>query len=210
MRVVWLTSGLLVLFVGLFLVVWPVLDSLPLPGSSGQYFFEFWLAGIPLGFVGMRLLRRGLPPRKGETTRAPEGAVTTRIALRAIAVTHLPGAAFMVLVAVREFIVVYLGAYGMSPTRVMFFVGLAFLGGLGCIGTVGLWSCSKMGRRLTAVYLTCLVPILLMLPENLARANWTPFLLTMLSLCVLVTSAAGRACGLPAPPPSAQRGSVTA
>jgi len=48
-----------VLLVGLFLVVWPVLDSMPFPGSSQQFFFELWIPGIPLTWAGLWLLRRG-------------------------------------------------------------------------------------------------------------------------------------------------------
>ena len=47
MRIGWLLPGLLVLFVGLLLIVWPVLDSLPFPGSSREYYFELWVPGIP-------------------------------------------------------------------------------------------------------------------------------------------------------------------
>lgn len=68
MRAGWLTSGLLVLFVGLFLVVWPVLDSLPFPGSSREYFFELWIPGIPLSLLGLYLVRRGLPAKKRART----------------------------------------------------------------------------------------------------------------------------------------------
>ena len=53
------TLGGLVLSVGLFLVVWPILDALPFPGSTGQYFLELWIPGIPLTWLGMSILRRG-------------------------------------------------------------------------------------------------------------------------------------------------------
>ena len=68
MRIGWLTAGLLVLLVGLFLAVWPVLDSLPFPGSRREYFFELWVPGIPLSLLGLYLVRRGLPAKKGAAT----------------------------------------------------------------------------------------------------------------------------------------------
>jgi len=62
--ITWLVIGLPVLFVGLFLVVWPVLDCLPFPGSTQQCFIEWWLVGVPLTWAGLALVRRGLPPSK--------------------------------------------------------------------------------------------------------------------------------------------------
>ena len=68
MRALWLVLGLPVLFIGLLLVVWPALDSFPFPGSSGQFFFELWVPGIPLTLLGLYLVRRGLPAKKGAPT----------------------------------------------------------------------------------------------------------------------------------------------
>ena len=54
------------LLVGLWCVIWPVLDVLPFPGSDEQAFFELWLFGIPLTWAGLRLLRYGVRgPVKG-------------------------------------------------------------------------------------------------------------------------------------------------
>ena len=60
MRPGWLALGMPVLVVGLACLVLPVLDMLPFPGSSQQAFFEWWIPGVPLTWVGVRLLRRGL------------------------------------------------------------------------------------------------------------------------------------------------------
>ena len=122
--------------------------------------------------------------------------MTTRIVLRVIALTHLLSAAFVGLIAVREFILVYLGAYGTTLPRTMFFLSLALLGLLGAVGTVGLLNYSNVGRRLTVMYLTGLMPILLFLPEEPTLRGWTPLLLAMLSVSLLVTSAARRTCGI--------------
>ena len=58
-RPFYLSAGTVLLFFGLLFVVWPVLDSLPFPGSSHEMFFEWWIPGIPLTWIGIYLLRRG-------------------------------------------------------------------------------------------------------------------------------------------------------
>ena len=60
MRLGWLTLGVAVLFVGVACLVLPVLDMLPFPGSRQEAFFEWWIPGVPLTWIGVRLLRRGL------------------------------------------------------------------------------------------------------------------------------------------------------
>lgn len=69
-----LGSGLLV--VGLWLVVWPVLDALPLPGRSGESFFELWVFGIPLTWAGLRVFRRGggRGPGRPRSRASPAGS----------------------------------------------------------------------------------------------------------------------------------------
>ena len=140
-------------------------------GRGGECAFQLWVPGIPLTLLGGHLLKRALPARQASTTRDSGRAVTTRIVLRVIALTHLLSAAFVGLIAVREFILVYLGAYGTTLPRTMFFLSLALLGLLGAVGTVGLLNYSNVGRRLTVMYLTGLMPILLFTPRR-ADAAW--------------------------------------
>jgi hypothetical protein len=53
------------LVLGLWFVVFPVLDMLPFPGSGQNGFFEWWIPGIPLTWLGLRALRAGLRPQGG-------------------------------------------------------------------------------------------------------------------------------------------------
>jgi hypothetical protein len=65
----WFVSSVLlalafpILFIGLAMIVWPILDMMPFPGSTHSAFFEWWVPGIPLSWLGSRLLRRGLHRR---------------------------------------------------------------------------------------------------------------------------------------------------
>jgi hypothetical protein len=71
-RVLALTLALPLLFVGLLSIIYPVLDMLPFPGSSHEAFFEWWIIGIPLTWVGVRALRyavRGSLRRAGRAAR---------------------------------------------------------------------------------------------------------------------------------------------
>jgi len=116
----------------------------------------------------------------------------TRIVLRVIAITQLLGAFFLVLLGVRELVIVHVGAYGPSVLRTTLSLGLGLLGLLGSVGSFRLANYSNVGRRLTLLYLTLLMPLFLILPVSL------PLLVIILSVCFLLTPAARRACGMSA------------
>ena len=60
MRWLYLGLGLLGLFIGLSYVVIPILDMLPFAGGTQSGFFELWLIGLPVAWLSMKLVRRGL------------------------------------------------------------------------------------------------------------------------------------------------------
>jgi hypothetical protein len=121
-----------------------------------------------------------------------------RIAVKLVGIVHLLTAAFVVLVCVREFIVVYMGAYGTTAIRTAFFVALLFLGLLGGAGSIRLLQRQDLGRKLTLAYLILLVPILVFLPETPGLVVYTPLWTVLLSIGILASPLGRSACR---PPP---------
>ncbi len=67
-RIVALAVALPLLFVGLWLIVHAILDMSALPGATHSILVEWIVVGVPLTWLGLRLLRYAV---RREQTRGP-------------------------------------------------------------------------------------------------------------------------------------------